>query len=445
MKGTTMHSTLRRTMLAGTLAAAAFVAAGCGDDSDSKDSSAKDTKTAAAETSSSSQASEGASNISSPGVDLRVTLDRLLAEHAALAYVALTKTIAGEADAKATVAALQANTDELSEAVGSVYGDDAAQQFQAQWEAHIGMFVNYATAVAKQDAAGKAKAKQDLAGYQKSFAAFLSKAAGLDARAAEAALGMHVQQLTTAIDQYGAGNYAASIGTARDAYEHMFKTGDALAAAITKQKPEDFGTGSIAAATADTRVLLDRQLGEHAFLATLATTKALAGAKDASAIVAALDQNTVDLGNTIKSVYGAKAEQAFLQQWRAHNGYFVDYTTALAKGDDDAKAKAADDLEGYVDSFAAFLAQATDGDEAAYKGALAAHVQQLAEALDAAKGGDADRAWDLEREAYAHMFMTGDAIVSAIVAQNPDMFAPAEDPNPSDAGSAGGGDHDSMG
>ncbi len=413
----------RAAAVAAVLASAALIAAGCGDDGDSNSSSSDSTKDdSSMSTDESTTETTSDSPISSPGTDLRVTMDRLLAEHASLAWLALTKTIAGEKDAGAVVTQLQGNTDDLSAAIGSVYGDDAAEAFKTQWEAHIGMFVAYATAVAKKDDAGKAAAKQDLAGYQKSFAKFLNTAAGLDAKAAEGALGMHVQQLTTAVDQFGAGQYPQSYATARTAYKHMFGTGDALSAAITKQKPDDFGTGDVTPAAADTRVLLDGQLAEHAWLAAVATTKSLAGAKDATAAVGSLNANTADLTKTISSVYGADAGEAFKSQWDAHIGMFVDYTTALAKDDDAAKQAAADDLAGYTESFAKFLATATEGDEAAYQDALEAHVADLAGALDAADAGDADQAWELTRDAYAHMFMTGDAIVSAIVTQNPDKF-----------------------
>ncbi len=435
------------------LGSAALIAVGCGDDGDSSSSSSEGSGDTSAETTtddegSDSEATAGASDspISSPGVDLRVTLDRLLAEHAALAYLGLTKTIAGEPDAQAVVTQLQGNTDDLAEAVGSVYGDDAAEAFKTQWEAHIGMFVAYATGVAKKDEAAKAKAKQDLAGYQKSFAAFLNEAAGLDAKAAEGALGMHVSQLTTAVDQFGAGQYEQSYATARTAYKHMFGTGDALSAAISEQNPDEFGTGDVNAAAADTRVLVDGQLAEHALLAAVATTKTLGGAKDAKAAVGALNANTADLSKTIGSVYGADAAEAFKTQWDAHIGMFVAYTTALAKDDDAAKRAAADDLAGYTASFGEFLATATDGDADAYQSALEEHVADLAGALDAADAGDADAAWQSTRDAYAHMYMTGDALVSAIVAQNPDKFGgEAADPNPGDEGSAGGGDTgDSM-
>lgn len=409
--------------MAAVLGSAALIAAGCGDDGESKAASGSGSDSATSETVDHGT-TEAASHspVSSPGVDLRVTLDRLLAEHAALALVALNKTIAGEKDAGATVTALGANTDDLSAAIGSVYGDDAAEAFRSQWEAHIGMFVEYATGVATKDQAMKAKARKDLSGYQASFAKFLNTATGLDSQAATGALGMHVQQLTKSMDQFGAGQYDASYTSAREAYAHMFGTGDALAAAISKQKPDEFGTGDVSAAAADTRVLIDQQLGEHAFLAAVALTKTMSGAKDAGVAVKALEGNSNDLAATIGSVYGKDAQQAFDAQWKAHVGMFVDYATGLATDDDDLKQKGADDLDGYSVGFAKFLATATDGDEDAYRASLDEHVAELTSALDAADEGDAEEAWSLVRDAYAHMYMTGDALTAAIVTQNPDKF-----------------------
>jgi hypothetical protein len=428
----TMHAgRYRRTAaLLAVTGSALLIAAGCGSDNSSS-SDSKDSKTTSTMSKSDSADSMKTSDtsISSPGVDLRVTLDRLLGEHAALALVALNKTIAGEKDAQATVDALGANTDDLAAAIGSVYGDDAAQAFKTQWTAHIGMFVKYATGVAKKDPAMKAAAAKDLAGYQASFAKFLNTAAGLDANAASAALGMHVKQLEASMDAFGAGDYPKAYASAREAYAHMYGTGDALAAAISKQMPDKFGTGTVGSGTADTRVLLDQQLGEHAFLATVALTKTMGGAKDAGAAVKALDGNTVDLSKTIGSVYGKDAQAAFLSQWRAHIGMFVDYATGLATNDDTLKQKGADDLDGYSEGFSKFLATATGGDQAAFKSALDEHVMQLTGALDDADAGDAGKAWTGERTAYEHMFGTGDAIVAAIVKQNPDKFP---------AGSGGG-------
>ena len=81
---------------------------------------------------------------------------------------------------------------------------------------------------------------------------------------------------------------------------------------------------------------LDRLLGEHAVLAMNATNLGVTGSKAFPAAAKTLDRNSVEISQAIGSIYGAKAAKTFLDgpfQWRAHIGFFVDYTVALAKKD----------------------------------------------------------------------------------------------------------------
>jgi hypothetical protein len=365
-------------------------------------------------------------SIMSPAADLRVTLDRLLAEHALLATFAMQKGVDGAKDFDAIAGALDANTVDLGEAVGSVYGADAEKAFLKMWRAHIGFFVDYTVATAKKDEAGRAEARDALAGYQGDFATFLDGATGgkLPVDAASKALGAHVTQLTKALDSYAAGDHEAAYVQVRAAYHHMYMTGDALSGAIVAQKPEAFAIGDATQAASDLRIALDRLLAEHAGLATFAMQKGVDGSKDFKAIAAALDANTVDLGAAVGSVYGAEAEKAFLKMWRAHIGFFVDYTVATAKDDAAGKTKARDALAGYQADFSKFLDGATGGElpQSAGAEALGAHVSQLIDALDTYASGEYDTAYGEVREAYHHMFMTGDALAGAIVAQSPEKF-----------------------
>lgn len=70
-----------------------------------------------------------ATTTSSPAVDLRIALDRLLSEHATLAMVATQKGLKGKPDFEAIAAAVDANSVELGDAIGSVYGEDAKNTF----------------------------------------------------------------------------------------------------------------------------------------------------------------------------------------------------------------------------------------------------------------------------------------------------------------------------
>ena len=110
----------------------------------------------------------------SPAADLRVTLDTLLGEHALLAIAASQKGFDGAADFEAAAAALDANGVELSEAIGSVYGNEAAKQFldgPALWRDHISFFVDYTVALAQNDKAAQQEAVDNLTGYTGAFSA----------------------------------------------------------------------------------------------------------------------------------------------------------------------------------------------------------------------------------------------------------------------------------
>ena len=177
---------------------------------------------------------------------------------------------------------------------------------------------------------------------------------------------------------------------------------------------------SSSSAAADTRVTLDRLLGEHAMLAMFATQKGLKGEDDFEAIAGALDANSQDLAKVIGSVYGDQAAKTFLDGeflWRFHIKQFVAYTVALAKDDKAAQQEAVGKLMGYVEAQSSFLADATGADKAAVRDALSMHVMELKGQLDAYARGDYEQAYALAREAYAHMFATGDALAAAIVAQ----------------------------
>ena len=371
----------------------------------------------------------GTAATASPATDLRVTLDRLLGEHAMFAMFGTQKGFAGKPDFKPLAATLDENSVDLADAIGSVYGDEAREEFlngNLKWRDHIGFFVDYTGGLAKEDEAAQRKAAGNLKGYTESFSGFLATATELPKPAVRDSISMHVEQLTDQINSYAAGNYEDDYGHVREAYAHMFGTGDTLAGAIAKQSPQDFEQGNVTQSAADLRVTLDRLLGEHAILAMMATQKGYDGDEDFKAIAAALDENSVDLADAIGSVYGPEAREEFLNgklKWRAHIGFFVDYTVALAKKDEAGQKKAVGNLKGYIESFSAFLAEATGLPNDAVRKSITQHVNQLKGQIDAYAQGDYERAYRLQREAYAHMFMTGDTLAGAIVEQSPDKFA----------------------
>ena len=109
--------------------------------------------------------------------DLRVGLNSLLGEHVLIAAVATSHALGGrDAAFKGAVGGLDANSIDISKAIGSVYGPDAEKAFLPLWRKHIGFFVDYTTGVATKDKAKQDKAVVDLVSYSEDFAAFLSSA-----------------------------------------------------------------------------------------------------------------------------------------------------------------------------------------------------------------------------------------------------------------------------
>ncbi len=208
-------------------------------------------------------------------------------------------------------------------------------------------------------------------------------------------------------------DYTAAYASIRESYNHMFGTGDALSGAIATQKK----LGAIKSPAVNLRLALGQGLGEHALLAAFAMQKGFDGSPDFDAAAKALDANSVGLGDAIGSLYGNDAKDAFLKQWRDHIRMFVDFTVATAQGDDAKRKAALDELGQYKDSFGKFLSTATGIPASAASGALQEHVNQLVAALDTYKSKDFKKTYSEVRHAYAHMYVTGDALAGSIAKQ----------------------------
>ncbi len=180
-----------------------------------------------------------------------------------------------------------------------------------------------------------------------------------------------------------------------------------------------------AANGSDLRTALNTTLAEHVYLAAAATEAALSGrSTEFKEAAGGLDANSVALSKAIGSVYGADAETAFLALWRKHIGFFVDYTTGVAKKDQAMQDKAVKNLVGYADDFGAFLASANPNlPKDVVAGLVRSHVVSLKDVVDAQGKGDWATAYAKLRSAAAHMQMIADPLAIAIVKQYPEKYA----------------------
>lgn len=173
---------------------------------------------------------------------LRALLNNLESEHVDLASAATRAGFDGNANFSAAAGALGENTNNLSAAIGSVYGDAAGAKFKEIWASHIGFFVDYTVAAKSGDKAGMDKAVQNLNGYVEAISTFLSGANPNLPKAAVAQLVTeHVGLLKEAVDKHGAGDYAGSYDAqSRARVQITTKIADTLAGAIVKQSPSKF-------------------------------------------------------------------------------------------------------------------------------------------------------------------------------------------------------------
>ncbi|MGD6993254.1 copper amine oxidase [Sutcliffiella horikoshii] len=379
-------------------------------------------------------------SVSTPASDLRASLDALLSEHAFLAVVAMQKGIDGAEDFDQAAGALNANTDDLSAAVASVYGEEGGAAFKEIWSSHIGYFVDYVTATAEENEEGRQQALAELDEYTAEQAAFLDTATEslLKASELEAGLKMHVEQLVWAFDNYVAGDFDKAYDNVRHAIEHMYEPGKGLSWAITDQFPEKFENTSVDTPAADLRADLNHLFAEHAALAVLAMQKGIDGAGDFENAAGALNENTADLSVAVGSVYGEEGGAAFEEIWSSHIGYFVDYVVATGEENEEGREAAIAELEEYKVEQAAFLDTATEGrlKAADLEEGLQMHIDELLLAFNSYNEANYETTYNTIRESYAHMFGVGEMMSGAIVDQFPENF---EKDMPTDMPAAGMG------
>ena len=87
-------------------------------------------------------------------VDLRAKLEQFLGQHAILTVRLTRARLRGDGDlAQAADAALSKNSQDMGGLIGSVYGAEAGDTFQAKWFSHVTLLFDYARGVADDDKA----------------------------------------------------------------------------------------------------------------------------------------------------------------------------------------------------------------------------------------------------------------------------------------------------
>ena len=332
--------------------------------------------------------------VDSDAADLRAGFTALLQEHTYLAgYAVATAYVAGpdsEAFA-AAAAALDENSVAVSEAVTSLAGEEKGAAFLTTWREHIGYFVDYALAAKAGDEAGKAAAIAELDEYRMGAGVFFEEVSGgtLPAAAVEEQLAGHVSTLSAAIDALAAGD-PASTTRLQEAANHASMMGTVLAGGFDTALDIE---GDPMDDASTLRTGMTQLLQEHVYLAGLAVFNAYTaeGGLESPAFTTAaetLDANSVAISEAVTSLAGEEKGAEFLETWREHIGYFVDYAAAKAGGDDMAAEMALEELAVYAQETGVFFDEVSGGElpADAVEEDLRMHIESLAGAIDSLAG-----------------------------------------------------------
>ena len=197
-------------------------------------------------------------------------------------------------------------------------------------------------------------------------------------------------------------------------------TATADAPAASDNKPASTVIDTVNSDGATLRATLTALLTDHVYLAAAAIDQALADSgdlttADVGAAVATLDKNSVEIAALVGSAY-PDAEQPFLDSWRSHIPFFVNYAVAKATKDQAGVDKAMADLGGYAVSFGQLINSVVPELPAeAVQSALEMYAKSLVAAIDADVAGD-PAYFELLKEAAGHMPMTALAPSGGIAA-----------------------------
>lgn len=159
--------------------------------------------------------------------------------------------------------ALVSNTDELTGAIGVVYGPAGARAFQQQWAQHTQFLIDYASARGRGDDAAADEARAHLRDYVTDAGSFLATATGgnLAADTARSVLATHVEHMINQLDNSARSDRTGALAISTEDHGYLLGFAGALAGAIGAQQPAAF-PGPIDTPFATYCSLMNRHTGE---------------------------------------------------------------------------------------------------------------------------------------------------------------------------------------
>lgn len=180
------------------------------------------------------------SSFHSNSTSLRLQLNNLLREHAALGAVTLTALYQG-ADTTHLMQLMNNNQTQLTAVVGQVYGTNVANQFNTLWTQHMKEYENYTLAKKKNDTAKMNQAKKSLQTISQKLGTLFSNSSNhLSASTVSSLMQQHINGTLAVVDTVAAKNATGNADALKAGYDQAGQFADVLAQGMILDKPNLF-------------------------------------------------------------------------------------------------------------------------------------------------------------------------------------------------------------
>ena len=291
--------------------------------------------------------------------DLRTTMRKLWEEHVFWTRVYIIDAVGNLPETSFTATRLQANQDDIADAVRPFYGDTAANQLATLLHAHISGAVTVLQAAMSGDANALATAKTAWYANGDQIAAFLA-AANPNWPLAVTTTHMHTHLDRTLAEATArlTGDWAGDV-TAYDAVvDHIMTFADFLATGIVQQFPQLVGPNPLTANDETLHVDLRKLWEDHVQWTRVVIVDQTSKLPDLTFAENRLFQNQVDIGNAIVPFYGNQAGSQLTSLLHDHITGAVAVLLAYESGNEASIASARTAWYANADTISQFLANA---------------------------------------------------------------------------------------
>ncbi|EIM04965.1 hypothetical protein A1A1_18667 [Planococcus antarcticus DSM 14505] len=408
----------------------------------------------------STQIPEVAPTVDTPAAQLRLDISNLFSTHfiyqtevALLSYHEAKEGGPTGEGLEAAQEQLVANGGDLTEAIKSVYGQEAADAFDKIFDTQYDDSAGYGAAVASGDQEQIDQIKKDLLEtFPTDLGTLLSEATGgnLPKDTAISVLQEHEKDVMQFLDNSVEGDFEEAYAEFNEGYERMFTVGTALSSAIVKQMPEKFENTKAVTPAADLRATFSQLLGEHFYYQTATSIEAYKAATgeggEAFEVVGEMQEaNAVEMAAAVESLYGKEAADAFNEIFSTQYEDSEALGKAVAEGNTEKVNEITDELlNTFAVDLGTVLSDATGGKlpKETVISVLQQHEQSTIDILNSYAEGDYQAVYETFTEGHALMFTIGQALSGAIVQQMPEEFAAA--PGMPETGMGGMADSGTM-